>query len=247
MLGRVATLPYAIIGCAEKKMKTTAIIAGGGSGKRMLSQGNKLFIEIGGIPVLAMTAAVFGSAEIIDEIVIVVPSDEMERTKAVVKSSSLKKVTNIVAGGPTRQASVSNGLAAMAPDADIAVIHDAARPFITREIIVRAVNEIKTCRAVIVGVPVKDTIKTLDDKGFISNTLDREFLWQAQTPQVFDAALIKEAHDRARKTGFEATDDSRLVERFGEKVKMIQGSYENIKITTPEDIKIAEAILRSRK
>ncbi len=228
-------------------MKVSAIIAGGGSGKRMLSQENKLFIKIGGMPVLAMTLSVFEATEIIDEIILVVPSDEIDRARDLVDGHSFRKVAKIVAGGATRQGSVSNGLDAMSRDADIAVIHDGARPFVTREIIVRAVNEIKSGHAVVVGMPVKDTVKTIDDGGFVTKTLDRQYLWNAQTPQVFKASEIRQAHARAGKIGLEATDDSKLVERLGGTVRMIQGSYENIKITTPEDIRTAEAILLSKK
>lgn len=228
-------------------MKVSAIIAGGGSGKRMQSQENKLFIEIGPMPILAMTVAVFESTDLIDEIVITVPADEIGRANDLVKKHAFRKVSRVIAGGPTRQASVFNGLQAMSADTDIVAIHDGARPFVSREIIAMAVKEAKACGAAIVGVPVKDTIKTVDQKGLVTKTLDREFLWHAQTPQVFDAALIKEAHERAGKIGLEATDDSGLVERLGGSVRIVQGSYENIKITTPEDIRTAEAILLSRK
>ncbi|MFA5104534.1 MAG: 2-C-methyl-D-erythritol 4-phosphate cytidylyltransferase [Candidatus Margulisiibacteriota bacterium] len=228
-------------------MKISVVIAGGGSGKRMQSHENKLFIEIGGTAILAMTTAVFESTEIVDEIIITVPADEIERTKALMRQHSFKKVAHVVAGGHTRQASVFNGLQKISTDTNIVVIHDGARPFVTKEIIITAVNEIKICKAVVVGMPVKDTIKAVNEGGFVTNTLDRNLLWQAQTPQVFDAALIKKAHSRAQKIGLTATDDSHLVERLGESVKMIQGSYKNIKITTPDDIKTAEAILLSKK
>ncbi len=228
-------------------MRVSAIIAGGGSGKRMLSGENKLFIEISGTPVLAMTISAFESTDLIDEIIIVMPSDEIDRTRDLVKKYSFKKVSGIIPGGPTRQDSVFNGIQAVLPDADIIAIHDGARPFVTKEIIVRTVNEAKMSGAAVAAVPVKDTIKTVDAGSIITGTLDREMLWQAQTPQAFSAALIKGAHGRAHKVGLSATDDSRLVERLGENVKVVNGSYENIKITTPEDIKIAEVILRSRK
>jgi len=228
-------------------MKTTAIIAAGGIGKRMHIQENKLFIELLGRPVLSVTVSVFESTELLDEIVLVVPPDEMDRTLSLVKKAGFKKIKNVVSGGQTRQDSVYNGLQAISHDSDIVLIHDGARPFVTKEMIVRAVNEIKTCGAVIVAMPVKDTIKTVGEDGFVMNTLDRELLWQVQTPQVFKKDLIIEAHERAKRLSLQATDDSRLVERLGEKVKVIRGSYENIKITTSEDIKIAEEILRSRR
>ena len=228
-------------------MKTSAIIAAGGSGSRMKTDEGKLFIELCGTPIILLTLAVFDSCDIIDEIILPVPLDEIERTKQLVERAGLKKVRHIIQGGSTRQASVYNGLQVVSSDSDIVVIHDGARPFVSREIILDAVSETRAHKAVIVGMPVKDTIKTVTDDRLVSNTLDREILWQVQTPQVFEAPLIKEAYERAFKLGFSATDDARLVERLGEKVKMIQGSYENIKITTPEDLKIGEAILKSRQ
>ena len=228
-------------------MKTSAIIAAGGSGSRMKTDEGKLFLELCGTPILLLTLAVFDSCDIIDEIILPVPLDEIERTKQLVERAGFKKVRHIIQGGSTRQASVYNGLQVVSADSDIVVIHDGARPFVSREIILDAVSETRAHKAVIVGMPVKDTIKTVTDDRLVSNTLDREILWQVQTPQVFEAALIKEAYERAVKLGISATDDARLVERLGEKVKMITGSYENIKITTPGDLKIGEAILKSRQ
>lgn len=228
-------------------MKVTAIIAAGGSGARMKDPGGKLFIELCGDPILALTIGAVGSSEIVDDIILTVPLDQIERVKTLVEKYSFKKVRHIIEGGATRQDSVYNGIQVVSPDTDILIVHDGARPFITKEIILEAVSETRAYKAVIVGMPVKDTIKTVKDDRLVTNTLDRELLWQVQTPQVFDLALIKEAYERAKRMGIKATDDARLVERLGEPVKMIQGSYENIKITTPEDITIAEAILRSRQ
>ena len=228
-------------------MKTSAIIAAGGSGSRMKTDEGKLFIELRGIPIILLTLSIFDSFDIIDEIILPVPLDEIGRTKQMVERAGLKKVRHIIRGGETRQASVYNGLQVVSSDSEIIVIHDGARPFVSREIILDAVSETRAYKAVIVGMPAKDTIKTVTDDRLVSNTLDREFLWQVQTPQVFEAGLIKEAYERANKLGFSATDDARLVERLGERVKMITGSYENIKITTPEDLKIGEAILKSRQ
>lgn len=228
-------------------MKTTAIIAAGGLGTRMQNPDGKLFLEICKHPVLALTIDAFEEADIIDDIVLVVALDEIERARRLKELKGFKKIRHIIQGGPTRQDSVYNGLQVVSDDTDIVVIHDGARPFVTKEIILEAVSETRAHKAVIVGMPVKDTIKTVKDDRLVSNTLDREILWQVQTPQVFERKLIKEAYERAKRLDAQATDDARLVERLGEKVKMINGSYENIKITTPEDIKVAEAILRSRR
>jgi 2-C-methyl-D-erythritol 4-phosphate cytidylyltransferase len=228
-------------------MKVSVIIAAGGMGKRMQSSEGKLFIEIGSFPMIALTVSVFESSEIIDDIILVVALDEIERAKKLVEKYGFKKIRHIIQGGATRQDSIYNGLQVVSTDTDIVVIHDGARPFVTKEIILEAISETRAYRAVIVGMPVKDTIKTVKDDRLVSNTLDRDFLWQVQTPQVFDYSLIKEAYERAKRLEIQATDDARLVERLGEKVKMIMGSYENIKITTPEDVKIAEAIIKSRQ
>ncbi|MCX5748998.1 MAG: 2-C-methyl-D-erythritol 4-phosphate cytidylyltransferase [Candidatus Saganbacteria bacterium] len=228
-------------------MKTTAIIAAGGLGTRMRSPDGKLFIEICGKPVLGLTIKAFENSEIIDDIILVVALDEIEKARKLKEREGYKKIRHIIQGGASRQASVYNGLQVVSDDTDIVVIHDGARPFVTKEIILEAVSETRAHRAVIVGVPVKDTIKTVKDDRLVSNTLDREILWQVQTPQVFDFKLIKEAYERANRLDIQATDDARLVERLGEKVKMISGSYDNIKITTPEDLMIAEAILRSKQ
>ncbi len=228
-------------------MKTSAIIAAGGSGKRMKTEDGKLFLELGGFPILLLTLSVFDNCDIINEIILPVPLDEIQKAKELTERAGLKKVRHIIQGGATRQASVYNGLKVVSSDADIIMIHDGARPFVSREMILDAVSETRAHRAVIVGMPVKDTIKLVNDERLVSNTLDRDLLWQVQTPQVFEASLIKEAYERAEKLGITATDDARLVERLGEKVKMINGSYENIKITTKEDLILGEAILSSRQ
>ena len=227
-------------------MKTSAIIAAGGSGSRMKTEEGKLFLELKGVPILLLALSIFDSCDIIDEIIVPVPPDDIERVKQLVERAALKKVRHIIQGGATRQASVYNGLQVVSQDSDIIIIHDGARPFVSREMILDAVSQIRAHTAVIVGMPVKDTIKSVNDERLVSNTLDRELLWQVQTPQVFEAALIKEAYQRAEKLGIRATDDAGLVERLGEKVKMISGSYENIKITTQEDLILGEAILNSR-
>lgn len=228
-------------------MRTSAIIAAGGSGIRMNNPDGKLFIEICGKPIIWLTVSKFEKSDVIDEIIIAVSPDDIGRAKELFKQSSFKKTIKIIAGGKTRQDSVFNGLKELSNDTDIVVVHDGARPFVSEEIILEAVSEARARKAVIVGVPVKDTIKIVNDDRIVSNTLERELLWQVQTPQAFEYSLIKEAHDKAEKLGIKATDDAGLVERLGEKVKMIMGSYDNIKITTPEDLKIAEAILRLKQ
>lgn len=228
-------------------MKVSAIIAGGGLGIRMNNPLGKLFIEIDGRTIIELTLSIFESVDIIDEVILTIAEEEIEKANNLISECDFKKIKHVIAGGKTRQDSVYNGLKLVSPDTDIVVIHDGARPFVTKEIILESISEAKAHRAVIVGIPVKDTIKMVNNERLVTNTLDRELLWQVQTPQTFEYPLIKEAYERAKKLNIQATDDSRLVERLGEKVIMINGSYENIKITTPEDLKIAEVILKSKQ
>lgn len=225
-------------------MKVTAIIPAAGIGKRMNAK--KQFLEISGLPVLVHTVKVMNECQVIDEIVIAVPGDDIESTKELIKD--FVKVKAVITGGEERQDSVYNGIKAVDPesDEDLIVIHDAARPLITKELISAAVMEAKVSKAVIVGVPSKDTIKMVSENNEVVETLERNKIWLIQTPQVFNYSLIKEAYDRADKVGYRATDDSRLVERLGIKVKVVMGSYDNIKITTKEDLHVAQAILNGR-
>jgi 2-C-methyl-D-erythritol 4-phosphate cytidylyltransferase len=225
-------------------MKVTAVIPAAGSGKRMNSK--KQFLELNGKPVLAITVSVFDECQSIDDIIVIVAKEDVELTKDLLKG--LKKVKNVVAGGPERQDSVYNGIEAITPESedDIVVIHDAARPLITKELISKAVTEAKVSKAVVVGIPSKDTVKTVSPENIIMETLDRASIWLVQTPQVFHYSVIKQAYERAQRVKYKATDDSKLVERLGISVKMIMGSYENLKITTKEDLAIAGSILKGR-
>ena len=228
-------------------MKTVAIITAAGSGKRMGEP--KQFLKIGGKPMLLRTISVFEKSGAIDEIIVVVNKEEIEK----VNKLKSKKIKQIIAGGKERQDSVFNGLSALPDDAEIVAIHDGARPFVTEEIIEEAVEEAKTSGAAVAGVPLKDTIKEIkNDKLKMTNgghiilkTINRESLWAAQTPQVFRKEIILKAYAQG-KDKYQATDDAMLVEKMGEKVKMVMGSYQNLKITTPEDLIIAEGILHNR-
>jgi len=231
-------------------LRVTAIIAAAGSGKRIGSclpagTAKKQFLEILGKSILSMTVSVFEECQSVDDIIVVVNKDDVEQASNVL--SGYKKLLKIVPGGAERQNSVYNGLQAASRETDIVVIHDGARPLVTKEMISGAINEAKTSKAVITGMPVKDTIKTVSKENVVLETLDRDTIWIVQTPQAFEFNLIKEAYERANKIGYLATDDSKLVERLGISVKMVMGSYENIKITTKEDMKIAEAILKERE
>jgi len=213
-------------------MKVAVIIAAGGSGKRMGRP--KQFLPLAGKAVVEWTIEVFRKIKTVEQIVLAVPEDDLERAKNL--------GVTVVAGGEERGDSVKNGLKAISPDCDLVIIHDGARPLITPDIIEKAISEAKEYGAAIVGVPAKDTIKRVGDDLVIKDTVDRQALWQAQTPQIFKYEIITRAYAKKRS----ATDDAKLVEDLGIKVKMVMGSYENIKITTPEDLIVAEAILRSR-
>lgn len=214
-------------------MKTSVIIAAGGVGKRMGRK--KQFLPLAGSSVLEWTISAFKKVKAVSEIIIVVDYEEMERAKNL--------GVKVVAGGKERQDSVKNGMKVVSPDTDIVLIHDGARPLITIDIIDKAIRVAAEYGAAVVGVPAKDTIKRVGDDLFVKDTVDRNTIWQAQTPQAFKYEIITRALARSKGP---ATDDSKLVEDLGIKVKMVMGSYENIKITMPEDLVIAESILRSR-
>lgn len=193
---------------------------------------------------ISITVGVFEDCQSIDDVIIVANKEDVDLMRDILKD--FKKVIKIIIGGAERQDSVYSGLQVVSPDTDIVVIHDGARPLVTKDIIANAVTEARVSKAAIVGIPAKDTIKTVSPENVVMETLERSSIWQAQTPQAFKYEVIKEAYERANKIGYKATDDSKLVERLGVSVKMVMGSYENIKITTREDIAMAEAILKAR-
>lgn len=229
-------------------MKTVAIIPAGGSGKRMQGRLSKQYLSVGGKPILVHTLSVFQRSPDIDEIVLVVLEEDIQRVRQmIVKPRGISKVRHVLAGGEQRQDSVRNGLAAIGDDAEIVLIHDAVRPFVSEDLIHQAVREAEKHGAVTVGMPVKDTIKRVDQNGGVLETLDRQVLWMTQTPQAFKRSIIQEAYRKADEDQFYGTDDASLVERMGFRVKMIAASYENIKITTPEDLLMAEFLIKKHK
>ena len=226
----------------------SAIIAAAGMSNRMRSRINKQFIFIDNKPVLAHTLEKFEKCKYIDEIIVVAREEEIEYCKReIVRRYNIKKNVKVVKGGKERQDSVYNGLLALNGNASIVLIHDGARPFVKIENIVDGIEGVVKYGSCVIGVPVKDTIKIVDGEKGVSNTPDRSTIWAAQTPQCFSYDTIMKAYKSAREDGFVGTDDSMLVERMGCKVKMIMGSYENIKITTPEDIVVAESILKDKE
>jgi 2-C-methyl-D-erythritol 4-phosphate cytidylyltransferase len=229
----------------RSKGLTAAVIAAAGKGTRMELEINKQYVEILGVPMLAMTIDKFEKCSLIDEIIVVANKDEVDYCKRnVIARFGFTKVTSVTEGGESRQRSVYNGLKQVSSECDIVLIHDGARPFVSTESIMECTKAARLYGAACAAVPAKDTIKESDAEGFVRKTLDRSSLWQIQTPQAFDYRLIMDVHDRAVRDMSEATDDAMLVERYGCRVKLVMGSYSNIKVTTREDLIFAEALSR---
>ena len=228
-------------------MKTIALITAAGSSKRMKGKGSKPFLVLGSKPLIVHTIAAFERADVIDGIFLVLQPEEIGKfEKEIISKNRFSKILGIVAGGKERQESVKNGLDAIEKICKCAVvaIHDGARPLIEPQHISKVVLAAKKYGAATLAVPAKDTIKIVDAHGFCQDTLDRKFTWQTQTPQAFTFELIMEAHKKAK--GNLALDDASLVEAVGHRVKIVEGAYSNIKITTPEDLHIAEALIKRR-
>lgn len=226
-------------------MKVSAVIVAAGKGTRMNMDVNKQYIEVEGKAVLARTIQVFEDCEAVGEIILVVNQFDIVYCKQnIIDLYGFKKVKALVAGGAERQDSVFNGLNEVRPDCDIVLIHDGARPFVHIETIEDSIRTVQEYGAACVAVPVKDTIKRSDKDCFIAETLDRSVIWSIQTPQSFRYDLIMKAHIKAREDGFTGTDDAVLAERVGFRTKLVMGSYDNIKITTQDDLIFAEAIVR---
>ena len=229
-------------------MTTVAIIPAAGSGKRMREGLSKQYLPVDGKMILLHTLHVFELSADIDEIVLVAPEEDILMVRQmIVGHREMSKVRHVIAGGKQRQDSVRNGLAVVKDQVDIVLIHDAVRPFISERLIHQTVREAKNHGAVTVGMPVKDTIKKVGRGGWIVETMDRQVLWLTQTPQAFQRSVIQEAYRKADADQFYGTDDASLVERMGIRVKMITASYGNIKITTPEDLLMAEFLIRNIK
>ncbi|MDO5391886.1 MAG: 2-C-methyl-D-erythritol 4-phosphate cytidylyltransferase [Eubacteriales bacterium] len=228
------------------KEKCTAIVLAAGQGKRMGSKIQKQFLEIQGRPVLYYSLVCFEASPLIEEIVLVTGKDCIEYCqKEIVDKYNLKKVVKITAGGRERYDSVYAGLLAC-ENSDYVFIHDGARPFIDAQILERAFGAAKECGACAVGMPSKDTVKIADENGYVADTPDRKTVWTIQTPQVFAYDVIRQAHEEIRRGTMQGiTDDAMVVEQQGKyRVKMVEGSYKNMKITTPEDLLVAESFLK---
>ncbi|MGG1662254.1 2-C-methyl-D-erythritol 4-phosphate cytidylyltransferase [Brevibacillus sp. NRS-1366] len=226
-------------------MSTGVVIVAAGSGKRMRGQRNKLWLPLAGEPILAHTVRLFTTHQDVDQIVLVVSEQDHADVLTWLQKEAIQ--LTVVLGGVERQDSVRNGLAALSADCTYVLVHDAARPFITREQISAMIRQVEHDQAMIMAVPVKDTIKVVGPTGIVESTPARESLWAVQTPQAFRMSLLRDAHEAAQRARKMGTDDAMLVEWLGHPVKVMPGSYENIKITTPDDIWLGEEILRKRK
>lgn len=228
-------------------MAVFALVPAAGMGKRMGASINKQYLLLAGKPILAHTLSIFERASFVDGIFVITPEDEIPFCRdQVVEYYGFTKIRDIVAGGAERQHSVLNGLRAMegtAADDDVVLIHDGVRPFVSADVLARATAVAWEDDGALVAVPAKDTVKTVED-GIITGTPPRETLWLAQTPQAFRYAVIRAAHEIADAERFLGTDDAMLVERLGRSVRIVVGDYRNIKITTPEDMVLAEAFLK---
>lgn len=221
-----------------------AIIPAAGSGQRF--GGRKQFQLLGGKPLFLYATETFLSSPLITGLCLTVPEDDIDSVKALTKGLSNKEIL-VVAGGRERQDSVRNGLEAL-PPCDIVVVHDGVRPFVTTEVIERTIKGITDSGfgGCVAGLPVKETTKRVDPDGIVRETIDRNGLWSIQTPQTFRREIFQKAVQKSKEDRFLGTDEAMLVERIGERVKMVLGTPYNIKVTTPEDLKIAEAFLKLR-
>jgi 2-C-methyl-D-erythritol 4-phosphate cytidylyltransferase len=222
-------------------IKTVAIVPAAGSGKRLGLKTKKPFVLLKGRPLVTYALKALESSRAVDGIIIAADKGSVKRFKSLVKSCRFKKVIDVVRGGKTRLESVSNCLGRAGNGFDVILIHDGARPFVDDRTIKDSVRLAAKYGACVVAVPECDTVKLAGKGMFVQKTLDRSALYRTQTPQAFRRDIIKKAYSSKRRRN--ATDDSALVERLGGKVKILEGSYRNIKVTTKEDLKLAEVLL----
>ena len=225
--------------------RNTAIVLAAGQGKRMHSKVQKQFLEIQGYPVLYYSLRCFQESSLIQDIILVTGEESISYCKEeIVQKYGFTKVSAVIPGGKERYDSVYAGLCECR-DCEYVLIHDGARPFVTEEILKRGLQKVKETGACVIGMPSKDTVKLSDEEGYVKETPNRKCVWTIQTPQIFLYSLIREAHDSIRQKDMsKITDDAMVVEQeTGAKVALAEGSYQNIKITTPEDMKTAEAFL----
>jgi 2-C-methyl-D-erythritol 4-phosphate cytidylyltransferase len=229
-------------------MRTDAIIVAAGKGQRMGGRVRKQFMSLDGLPLLLYTLKVFEEFEGIDHVHLVLNREDFEYCmEELIQKYGIGKVFQLVPGGKRRQDSVWNGLKAIEGRCDMVIVHDGVRPFVSFDILRRLMAAMKKAQAVITAIPALDTVKRVDGRGYVAETLPRNALFHIQTPQGFRYEVITEAYRRALKEGIQGTDDAYFVERMGIRVRAIEGSPFNIKVTTPEDIALAHYILQEGK
>ncbi len=228
----------------KENIVVSAVIVSAGNSTRM-GGGNKQFLELDGSPVIAHSISAFQKNSLIDEIIVVTRESDIDVVANIINIYDFNKVKKIVAGGETRQLSVYNGIISTSHDADLVVIHDGARPLVSEQIINKTIVNAVEYGAAATGVKVKDTVKVVDDSDNIIATPDRTYMRFIQTPQVFNKKLYLNAVNSV-KNSRDFTDDCMLIEAYGKTVKYVDGNYENIKITTPEDVELAESYLKRR-
>ena len=226
----------------------SVIIPAAGQGRRMQAGCNKVFLTLGGEPVLVRTLRQFARVPAVSECIVVAGAQEMETVEAMLRAADAREGLpswRVVAGGSERQYSVANGLAACDKEAEIVLVHDAARPLIRPAVIAAVIEAARTTGGAIAAVPEKNTVKVVDAAGRVVETPPRSALWAVQTPQGFRRETLAAAYAQAAADGFLGTDDASLVERLGAPVAVVESDYQNIKVTTPEDLVIAEALLKA--
>lgn len=223
--------------------RTAVIVAAAGKGERMKSKVRKPFVLLGKEPILAYTLKALNNSAVVDEIIVVLNPADLEKGRALIKKAKPNKIKDVIAGGKRRTDSIRNGLACVSEEVDYVLVHDGCRPFVDNKIILSVLDAAETFGAAIAAVAVKPTIKQIEKGGFVAATLDRESLIDVQTPQAFKKEILWRAYAKALEESAEATDDAALVERLGLKVKVVEGSHKNIKITTPEDLRYAKMLV----
>jgi len=233
--------------------RLAAILPAAGLGTRMGAETPKQFLELDGVPIVILSVRRLASCPLVTDILVATREDEVARLEARIAEEQIGKPVRVIRGGRSRQESVSLALGEVPAEADMILVHDAVRPFVTRDQIERVIAEARRCGAAILGIPAMDTVKEVkrtrlpEDVALITGTVPRERIVLAQTPQAFAAALLKEAFARAQADGLTASDEAGLVERLGREVHVVQGSERNIKITRPADMELARFYLQQER
>jgi 2-C-methyl-D-erythritol 4-phosphate cytidylyltransferase len=233
--------------------RIVAILPAAGLGTRMGAETPKQFLELDGVPIVILSLRRVASCELITDIIIATRADEVARLEERISSEKFNQTVRVVRGGDSRQDSVSRALEHVPNDTELVLVHDAVRPFVTREQIARVIEEARRCKAAILGIPAMDTVKEVkraslpEDVALITATIPRERIVLAQTPQAFAANLLKEAFARAQADGINASDEAGLVERIGHDVHVVLGSERNMKITKPADMELARIYMERER